>query len=75
MAESLINIEVRGQTIEKKDYRSSSGIWTFGRELLKYRRTRRRDLDAEPLRPQGDTPRQRRQEHEQKIKLPHCGIS
>ena len=44
-------------------------------ELLKYHRTRRRDLDAEPLRPQGDTPRQRRQEHEQKIELPHCGIS
>lgn len=34
MAESLINIEVRGQTIEKKDYRSSSGIWTFGRNII-----------------------------------------
>ena len=34
MAESLKNREIRGDTIEKKDYHSSSGIWTFGRNII-----------------------------------------
>ena len=36
MAESLINIEVRGQTIEKKDYRSSSKTFKTEYYILRY---------------------------------------